>query len=243
MSEQANAAHRLESILRNAVRLPEATSTVEVWTQVFSITGPDAQTTAVKVVHMIGLLRQQTNEIRLKMHDTPIKPQRYEPSLNHVLEALDIQTLSSSWQQRKRYLTPEVLSSVSWCADTLPNEEELIEQGSLGELKEELQRFRATVNEGSLPDYAKSFVLRQIEIIEQAVHEYPVIGAKAFRRASVECFFDLSENQDVYAKHSDEQEMSKLREFWGRVQNMAEKAGPWLALAQAVEKLPEIMGG
>jgi hypothetical protein len=243
VAERINAAHRLDQILREAQSSPDAVSTVEVWTELFGITGPDAPTAAVEAVRMVGLLRDQMHEVRRKMRNTAVKPQRYEPAFENISNALDIQNLSALWRDRNAYLTAEVLAAVGWCADTLPAEEDVIDPEDLARFAEEVRMFGDRVAGSSLPDYVKSFVLRQVAIIEQAIREYPVVGARAFRRAYVECFADFTENQNTYLEHQDEEEMQELRGFWSQIQTYAQKAGPWIAIGQGAMKILELMSG
>lgn len=243
MPERVNAAHRLDHFVRQAVTFPDGTSTVEVWTQVFGITDSDAPTTAVEVVRMVGLLRKQVIEVRGKMQNTSVRPVRYEDGLNNILLGLDVQNLSAQWTDYNRYLRPDIISVLGWCADSLPAEEEVIDTEDLDRFKEEVRTFGDRIAASSVPDYVKSFALEQVAIIEQAIRDYPVVGARAFKRGYVEAFFNFSENQNTYLEREDEEEMQELRGFWGQLQNYAQKAGPWIAIAQAAEKMAQLMGG
>jgi hypothetical protein len=241
--DKINAAHRLDQILREAQAKQGDISTVEVWTQVFRITGSDAPTTAVEVARLVGLLRDQLNEVERKMRTTSVRPQRYESAFNHLSNALDVQTLSRPWNQLNQYLRPEVLDAIGWCADTLPAEEDVIDPDHLAHFEEEVRVFGERIADSDLPDYVKAFILQQVDIIEQAIREYPVTGARAFRRGYVNSFVNFTENQDTFLEREDEEEMQTLRTFWSQLQDYAQKAGPWIAIGQAAARILELTGG
>jgi hypothetical protein len=196
MPERFNAAHRLDQILREAQALPQNVSTVEAWTQVFRITGPDPPSAAVEAARMVGLLREQTNEVHRDMRNTAVRQQRYEGAFTDVLNALEVQNLSAQWGNFQQYLRPEVLDAISWCADILPTEEDAIDSEDLTRFQDEVGQFEDRIAGSDLPDYVKSLVLQQVSIIEQAIREYPITGARAFGRGYVNSFVNAAENID-----------------------------------------------
>jgi len=197
----------------------------------------------VEVARLVGLLRDQMNDVHEKMRETAVRPQRYASAFTHVSNALDVQNLSLQWAQYQQYLRPEVLDAIGWCADTLPAEEEAIDPEDLIRFQEEVRQFWVKIDSSDLPDYVKSFVLQQVSIIEQAIREYPVTGARAFRRGYVNSFVNFTENRDTFIERQDEEEMQELRGFWSQMQQYAQKAGPWVAIGQAAVKVFELTGG
>jgi hypothetical protein len=246
--ERVNAAHRVDQVLSRAAQVSSAQETLSAWVETLRINETDPQITArqalaVEVARKVGLLREQVQEVHRKMSDTSVRPQRYENAVQNVLNALDITGLTTSWQSYSQYLTPETLAAIGWCADTLPGEEEVIDEEELKALSREVDELWASVVERDLPDYVKSFLFEQVNIIRRAIKDYPIVGARAFKRSRVEAYVNLAENENTYREHQDEPEMQALRRLWGRVQTMAEKAGPWIAISQFAVRLGELMGG
>jgi hypothetical protein len=192
---------------------------------------------------MVGLLREQMNEVHRKMGDTAVRPQRYEGAFNRVSNALDIRNLTASWGSYKQYLRTEVLDAMGWCADTLPAEEELIEPEDLDTFRSEIHDFAERISVSDLPDNVKSFAFQQVSIMEQALRDYPVVGAQAFQHGSANSFVNVLENRDTFLEHQDEEEMQQLRGLWQRLQELAQKAGPWIAIGQAAAKVIELTSG
>jgi hypothetical protein len=125
----------------------------------------------------------------------------------------------------------------------MPAEEEVIEPDELTAFRAQVHDFAERITLSELPDYAKSFALEQVSIIEQAIREYPVTGARAFRRGSVNSLVNVLDNRDTFFEHQDEEEMQELRGLWRRMQEYAQKAGPWIAIGQAVVKVIELTSG
>lgn len=242
MPDRINAAHRLDQVLREAQPFDDGVSTVEVWTQVFHITGPDAPTVAVEVARRVGLLREEVKDVLDKMRGTPVRAERYENAFSQVSAALDVTQLGMTWAQQKQYLHTGVLEAVGWCADTLPAEEETIAPDDLAAFQSHVQNFGNRIDESPLPDYVKRFVQDQVRIIERAILDYPVVGAKAFKRGSVESFVNVAENRETFLEQQDEPEMQTLRKFWDQMQTFAEKAGPWIAIGQAAARMLGLPG-
>lgn len=243
MADRTNVAHRLERVLEKASQQSGERVTFEIWAEVFDILESDPRVTATKVVHMLSLLRDQANEVRRKMQDTTVRAQQYEPALDRVLNALDILSLSATWNSYKPHLDGNVLSAIGWCADSLPFEEDVIDPDDLYRFEEEVKQFATDIASGDMPDYVKSFTLQQVGIIEQAIREYPIIGARAFKRGYANSFVNLTEHQETFIERQDEEEMQDLRGFWSQMQRYAQKAGPWVAIGQAAVKGFELMGG
>jgi hypothetical protein len=109
MPERINAAHRLDQVLSEAAGLGQNLIALEAWANVFGIPEGNPQARAVEVARMIGLLREQTEEIHRKMGDTPVRARQYESAVRNILNALDISNLSNSWEQYRQYLPPETL--------------------------------------------------------------------------------------------------------------------------------------
>jgi hypothetical protein len=189
--ERINAAHRLDQVLTEAAGLNESMNTMEGWARACGIyeNNPQAgnlQALAVEVAHMVGLLREQTEEVYSNMRGTQVRTQQYESAIRNILNALDISNLNNHWGAYRQYLIPETLVVLRWCADTLPCEEEVIDPEDLEELDREAGELGANVEASDLPDYVKSFVLEQVSIIKRVIRDYPIIGAQAFRRGCVE---------------------------------------------------------
>ena len=56
--------------------------------------------------------------------------------------------------------------------------------------------------------------MRQLNIIEKAIKEYPISGSKTIKTAFKEGFNDLVDSADVLRNHEEEESTEKLGGFW-----------------------------
>jgi hypothetical protein len=78
------------------------------------------------------------------------------------------------------------MKGLAYCADAmsrLPEAEEVIERNILNDLLKDFEALTSEVLDSNINDELKAFLVRSIEDIRAAIHEYRLKGAAGLRQA------------------------------------------------------------
>ncbi|HEY0019361.1 MAG TPA: hypothetical protein VGC13_23875 [Longimicrobium sp.] len=164
------------------------------------------------------------------MSETNISDELYANAFRSALRAIDPSHLGASWSNYQPLITPETLNALAFCSELLPDEGQLLETEEIDSLWAKLEALRTDVATSDLPDEVRRFILEQIGIIEKALDDYEITGARAFRRALVEGSLSYAEHETAVDEHKDAPEVKALSGIWGTLTKMNERS-------EAVQKL------
>lgn len=223
MSEKQNSASRLADALNQALAQPENITSADVWLKVF-------KKTEVKNHHekfffasnRVSLLFLELNNIREYLKGNGFSINTYEPSLERIENAISPSVLNAGWAAVKHNLSPEVLTSLNFCKDLMPDEEMGISEEDLQSLAEDIDSLESHLENSGLPAHLRSIIKRYIDSVWEALDEYPITGAKSFKSANKKIIGELIEAEREIKESADEPALKKFGSLFKRVNDMAD---------------------
>ncbi len=241
MTDRFNPASRVAQALEAANRHPQDTQTVEVWGVVFGIEESNQHKKAREVSKALDLLSNEISLIAEQVNSGVAgAPERYTDALRNAQRATNVMDFSPGFQQCKRYINDHEINLLRLVSDHTPDEER-VDEDNLSEVKDRLEELRAYAVE-NLEGAFRAFVLRQTQIMAEAIRRYPVVGVKAFKDGVDISLANLVRNKDVYNEASDEEAKSKLRDLVRKFYALAPRLVQVAQVINAADTIREITG-
>ncbi len=243
VSQKYNSAARLHRLLAPVRRQHPGQPAIDAWARVFSIQTSNQNRRWMAVTQKLQLVLEEVDILEQQMHLTSLRRHTYEDPLEQLRQALDVTALTSTFGEYLQYINDYTLNALDMYTDLLPDQGEPIDGDELDKVAESLADLRHQVERSSeLPEYVRSFLLRQIQVLEDALSNYPIVGPAAFLRAQGLGAAIATLEQDVVERYPDNDEArSYLKQLGGTWQWVRERvvdvetmqkiltSGAWLA--------------
>src|SRR5690554_4840247 len=118
-----NAAHRILAVVEKASGQPDDKSTTEVWASILGLDEKTAKSDPHPIYAQLQLVREEVDSIYRSMSITEIPVDLYGPYLDRVSKTVSVSNLAAPWKNYKKYLQPDVVLCLKYCAALLPAEE------------------------------------------------------------------------------------------------------------------------
>lgn len=213
MNEFANPAKRLSRLIELVVQEQDAAATSAVWAKALGLDQTMAQNDPHEVQAKLTVLRQEVDLTAKLMADTPFSKDLYEPYLSRVRATISVGNISAQWSNYKHYLQVDTRLALKYCAEILPSEPEI----SIEELQtvlDSVHRLRQEIEQSALAPAVREFLLNQLAIIEKGIHEYPIRGGTAIKKAFEEGFADCVSHVEIIRTEANQAENSKVGKIW-----------------------------
>lgn len=214
MNEYTNPAKRLLRLVEQVTQKPDNLSTAQVWAEVLGLDGQKANDDPHEVQSKLKLIRDELDLIDELMAETPFSPGLYSPYLDRIRRTVSVLNIAAGWSNYKQNLHADTLLALRYCSEILPSEPHI----SVEELQlvlDKVNELRSEIEALTLSRGVRDFLLRQLDIIENGIHDYPIKGGRAVKDAFKEGFADLASNADSLDKEADKEEASKVARVWG----------------------------
>lgn len=234
MYKHVNSASRIHALLTKAVQQPEK-AIFRVWADVFGIKGDDEAQTAQLVIVRLHWLHTELQLLEKQVSAAKVSPHLYESAFVRINTILNPLHLPASWQGLRGNLSADVLLALAFCNELLPDEESSIDPKDLDAIADEVAQLSILLVDSTLPDHLKQLIAHHIELIEEALAQYQVFGAKALRAASRSALGEIIESKDMVESAQQSDEVSRLGKLWTNVNRVADtalKAGSVAQLGQ-----------
>lgn len=261
VSQNYNTAARLHRLMSMAKQQPQGESTVNAWARLFNIPPKEHNRRYMAVTQKLQLVLGEVDRLEQQMQSTPLRPHTYQEPLEQLRKALDATAMTNHFSQYTQYINDFTLNALDTYADLLPSQGEPIDEDELRELAKTLAELRGQVEESeSLPEDIRSFLLRQIQVLQDALNNYPIMGSAAFLQAQGLGAALVTIERDVVEQYPDNEEVQsylhRLGSAWQfikeRVQDLETMqkmltAGTWvaskamLALSDGTGNLPPLV--
>ena len=188
MTNNINSIYRIHALLTKIPPVTQNTQVLEVWVQLFELTESNPNKKAATVAEQLGWLLREVELAKSELKNTGHSANLYESALIHLEQAFSPMLLSNSWNSVQQYLDAQTLQTLAIYSQVVPNEEELIKQDDLNELYARIAELEEFLKTSELPSRLQTLIERHINLIRQALAEYPIAGAKALieaRRSAV----------------------------------------------------------
>ncbi len=224
-----NSARRILNILN---KLPNAASNDTAfiaWSRALDTVENISQQDIHELQRKLGLLKKELDLLQNSMSLTTFSGSLYLPYIKRISETVSIANLDSAWANYANQLGPEVMLCMRYCSEILPSDPN-VKFEELEELLSKIKSFRQEINNSSLPNFTCQFVNSQIDIIENAILDFPIKGGIAVKQAFAEGFSDLSDKADSLAEDEVIAVTSKIGGYWKDLK----KAGDEFVIADRV---------
>ncbi|CAG0967922.1 hypothetical protein RHDC4_01093 [Rhodocyclaceae bacterium] len=141
--------------------------------------------------------------------------------------------LGGAWNQVKQYLLRETFVALAFCTEIIPDEESNISEEALAEISNLVADLRSSMEDANISPRLHELIDHHISLIERAIAEYPIAGAKALREAARTGLGELIEVREVLKEEKDTPSVNKLGTAWKRVNETAD-------IALKAEKLSQL---
>jgi len=217
LNEYANPAKRLLRFVEQVSHKPDQVSTVQVWADALGLDPQIANNDPHQVLIKLKLLREEVDLVEKLMAETPFSAQLYAPYLDRVRRTISVPNSSAGWSNYKQNLQADTLLALRYCSEILPPEPELAME-DLQSVLDKVSELRLEIESLTLSRGVRDFLLRQLDIIENGIHDYPIKGGSAIKNAFKEGFADFASNAYSLEKEADKAEASKVARVWGALQ-------------------------
>ena len=243
MPKNINSASRVHSLLQQTSSEAENTQILEVWAKLFSIKESNLNLKAVLVSERLRWIYKELELITTQMRDSNFSESLYADAITNVEHAISTMILSAGWSNSKQYLRPETLKALEFCSEILPDEESQISPDELMQIQKLVDELSESLTKSKLPPRLIALIKHHIELIERALAEYPITGAKALREVARTGLGEIIEIKDEVSTSQDAPEISKLGELWKTVNKYTDAALKIEGLAQLAETIKTLLGG
>lgn len=220
MAVHINSAYRVREVLKMISKKPDKTPCHEVWAEVFKIEESDLSRKNFRISRCLADLHDEVELVRSEMLKLEYSPELYASSLNSCNSIFAVQQVTGQIVSLKQNIKPEVLITLGFCSEILPNEEELIDVTNLDELAKMATELKAKLASSTLPQYTISIIEKHLNKIEEAISKYRAVGSKAFSEVIQSAYGEVIDNGDIFKESKDTPEVQGLANMWQKAQTV-----------------------
>ncbi|PVE07981.1 hypothetical protein B472_06115 [Limnohabitans sp. Rim28] len=223
-------------ILEKAFTQQEHIQAVEAWANLLGVMDDDPNRRAVRVAELVHAMHRELDLVAAGLAEAHFSKRTYENAFARIEQAISPLMLTASWIQVKQNLTPDVLTALTFCAEILSDEESQISTDELEDIRQKVEELRATVDDAETPLRLRQLIQHHIELIDRALSEYLIVGAKALRDARRAAMGEIFEVKDELAPFKSSSAFSKLSSAWATLSKATDVALKGEKLVQLVHK-------
>jgi hypothetical protein len=229
MAEKENSAFRLHRFIERMLSQPPNILTAEVLVNAFGVKKTHDVWSQNELVLRVGsLLFAELHSLKEESGRAGFTTKSLEP-IEGAFGKLSVSGLTVQWQHNspvfKACLTP-----LHIFGEGLADEGAPISKADLIDLQDSISKLRENVQKSDLRADVKNFVYEQLDIIERAINNYPLVGMKAFRAAVREGMFHEAEHMEIVTELQKAPQMPSL-------QAIVAKVAKWSGYAMLVSRL------
>lgn len=222
MTNHINSIFRIHRLLTNIPPSAQNTQVLEVWAKVFEVNESETNKKASAVSERLGWVLREIESAKMELQNTGHPIKLYEDVLNDLELAFSPMQLPSTWNYVQQYIGEKNMHTLAIYSQVIPDEETLINTEELNELYARISELESFLVNSELPNRLLGLIQRHINLIKQALAEYPIAGAKALVEARRAAYGELFEYPEVLYDTSSE--TIKLTEIWSDLNKIADGA-------------------
>lgn len=232
-TKQTNPAKRLLSILREASEITEDITVKEVWAKVFLYN----TYSIFDIYRGLTKLNDLADEVEncIKKTDRIDRNLHLKP-LGTIRNLIKVTNLDVMWPSLRKYLTPELFTSLEFTDDVLSREwsDDLIDQSELNDLLDEINTLLYDILGSSLDEMLKRVLVDNLEKLRKVIIDYKISGNSALYQTFEETMGIIIINQNQF---SDEEEVSRFKEIYRKFILVIARTSYGLMVANALASL------
>lgn len=248
MPKNINSAYRVRELINEVRGKQDNTPVHEVWAEAFGIEETDQHKKNFALSRCLADLHDEVELIRFEMVKLGYSENLYSSSLNKCNAVFAVQSLMANWHALKQRITPEVHIALGFCSEILPNEEDLIADESLAELKRMASDLRTSLSESSLPTYTQKIIEKHLTKIDEALAKYKAVGSKALEEVMQSAYGEVIANEAAFEEAKGSEELSKLSSMWQKTKSVLDgvvdtnkRLGAMQGMAEKGQKVIEFL--
>lgn len=240
MAKNINSAYRVREILKLVSSQNDKLKVNEVWSSIFGLEEENPTTVNSILSRLLADLHDEVESTREEMVALEYSEELFTSSLNKCNQVFSPHLLMSTWQSVKQQLSPEVITTLGFCSEILPNEEDLVDSKQLEELKNLALQLRESLANSILPKHVLITVKKHLVKIEDALILYKVSGIKEFDEALQAACGEIVTNEDLHDPEIIKtEEVSLLKKAWGKSKEIMDGVVSAEKRISAVSKVAE----
>lgn len=215
MENLNNPAKRILNLVNQVRSKHDTLATSIVWGEVFGLDSAVLKDDPHQVYEKLILVRKEVELVESLMQKTTFSKNLYQPYLTRVKNTISVANISTTWNNYKPNLSADTVLSIMFCSEIL-SDEESIDKEELESILSSVKTLKQEIEASSISPEMRNFLISQLNIIENAIQNYPITGGVAIKNAFSQGFTDLASNADNIAKSTldDYEEASKVANLW-----------------------------
>lgn len=224
MSKNLNSADRIQKILKQAHQHPGTLMVIEAWALIFQINEEHQTRRAGHVSQLLQAMQRELQMTAQGLAERNYSQDLYEGVFSRIEHVISPMMLPTPWSNVQQQLTADVMISLAFSAEILPHEENEIDQKDLDFIRQQVIDLKQLLSVSEIPQRLRALIAHHIELIENALAEYPIAGAQALREAGRTALGEIIEVREEVASAKGDPAVSKLNNVWQSVNSAADIA-------------------
>ncbi|SEQ62301.1 hypothetical protein [Nitrosomonas ureae] len=223
MNKFSNSGHRILNILLKLQNQSQKINTAKTWANILEINDENVESDSYELNQKLILIRNELNLFEKKMINSKYTEDLYKPYVEHLKLVVTPISLNANWSQYSSYINGELILSFKFCAQIL-DDEPLIDFTELQNLFAKINDFKETVSNSTLNETQKQFILDQIDILEKAINNYPIMGNSAIIKAFEDGYVDYLKNSEIVESINDDhtfKNKNNLPKLWSELKTIS----------------------
>ena len=219
MAERENSAFRLYRFIQRMVPQPDNMPTAQVLLNAFGIEKTSSAREQNAIFARVSFLLFTELELlvsELKRHDYS------DEAINPITAPFDRLSAggwAATWNHNKGGFAASLIAlrPIAETPNLLTDDGVAVSKDELAALSKDIEALRQEVQISDLPETVKEFILRQLDIISDAMRDYPLAGVKAFKKAAETAIFHEAAHSEIVTQYSEKPQMTTLRAIQAKV--------------------------
>jgi hypothetical protein len=240
MAKNINSAYRVREILKLVSSQNDKLKVNEVWSSIFGLEEKNPAKVNSTLSRLLADLHDEVESTREDMFALEYSNELFSPSLDKCNQIFSPHLLMATWQSVKQQLNPEVINTLGFCSEILPNEEDLVDIKQLEELKDLALKLRESLANSTLPKHVLRTVKKHLVKIEDALILYKISGIKEFGEALQAACGEVVTNEELHDPQIIKtEEVSLLKKTWSKSKEIMDGVVSAEKRISAVNKVAE----
>lgn len=223
MTQKVNSVFRIYRTidLMSKVNL-DKTEAIDVWASVFEV--EHSENYEFKVIQKLNLFSQELDRAKnLVESKVTTTPKYFLDALEAAKNTIKLRHLND--RIPKTLVAEQKLSYLHICSNLLDHEENLIPEDEIKQILNDIQKLRESIDADYKSGSLKYFVLQHLEIIQDTIQDYHIIGLRAFKNAAYKSSIINHEGQDLIKeeKKGESQAFKTLKKIYQKFGQYVEK--------------------
>jgi hypothetical protein len=240
--QKINSASRLATLLEYACnQTGDNIRQLNVWAAVLGLHNLSGRNQKLAIARGIDLMYRELDHMVDQLRNLGFDEESYRPVVTSFEQNISVEYLAQLWRDFRARLQP-TLYPLKILKNALPDEENSIDPAEWQKISEELNRLEESLHNAQLSPELMGFIKKQIEIIRQAIRDYPIRGAVVFYDAWFEGAREAYANDEFVKQNEDSESLKTLGKVWQHVKQItatAVKVSSFLAASQRIYQLAE----